>query len=49
LEGELEATLNFQNRTIMFIAKLVLHVIVISDSKEEVEIIPQPVVEEISQ
>jgi hypothetical protein len=49
LEEELEAALNILKRTIMFTTKLVPHVIVISDSKEEVEIRPQPIIEEISQ
>jgi hypothetical protein len=45
LEEELEATLNFLRRTIIYITKLTPHVIVISNSKE-VEIEPQPVIEE---
>ncbi len=47
LEEELEASLNFLKKTIMFTTKLVPHIIVISDSKKEV--IPQPIIEEISQ
>jgi cell division protein FtsX len=49
LEKELEATLNFLKRTITSTAKPIPQVIVISNSKEKVEIRPQPVVEEISQ
>jgi hypothetical protein len=46
LEEELEATLNFSRRTITFTTKPISHVIVISYLKEEVEIRPQPIVEE---
>jgi hypothetical protein len=46
LEEELEATLNFLRTTITFTAKPTPHVIVILDSKEEVEIRPQHVIEE---
>jgi hypothetical protein len=41
LEEELEATLNFLRKTTIFTTKLAPHVIVISYSKEEVEIRPQ--------
>jgi hypothetical protein len=46
LEEELETTLNFLRKTITSIAKLVPKVIVISNSKEEVEVGPQLVIEE---
>jgi len=46
LEKELEATLNFLKKTITFTTTPAPQVIVISDSKEEVEIIPQPIIEE---
>jgi hypothetical protein len=46
LEEELETTLNFLKRTTTFITKLILEVKVILDLEEEVEIGPQPIVEE---
>jgi hypothetical protein len=46
LEEELEATLNFLRKTTMSTTKPIPQVIVISNSKEEVEIKPQHVVEE---
>jgi len=46
LEKELKATLNFLRRTTTFIAKLVPQIIVISNSKEEMEIKLQLVIEE---
>jgi hypothetical protein len=46
LEEELKASLNFLMKTITSIAKPAPHVIVILDSKEEVEIGLQPVIEE---
>jgi uncharacterized protein affecting Mg2+/Co2+ transport len=46
LEKELKATLIFKRKTTTSTTKLVPHVIVISDSKEKVEIKPQLVVEE---
>ncbi len=46
MEEELETTLNFLRKTITSIAKLVPKVIVISNSKEEVEVGPQLVIEE---
>jgi hypothetical protein len=46
LKEELEATLNFLNRTTTSIAKPTPHVILISNSKEEMEIKLEPVVEE---
>ncbi len=46
LEEELEKTLNFLKKPTIFIAKPTPHVIVISNSKEEVEIRPQPIIEE---
>ncbi len=49
MEKKLEVTLNFLRRIITSIAKLVLHVIVILNSEEEMEIRLQPIVEEISQ
>jgi hypothetical protein len=49
LEKKLEVTLNFLRRIITSIAKLVLHVIVILNSEEEMEIRLQPIIEEISQ
>jgi hypothetical protein len=46
LEEELEATLNFPRTTITSTSKLVPQIIVISNSKEEVEVGPQPIVQE---
>ncbi len=46
LEEELEVALNFLKRTITFTATLAPQVIVILDLEEEVEIIPQPIIEE---
>jgi hypothetical protein len=46
LEEELKAALNFLKKTITSTTTLAPQVIVISDLKEEVEIIPQHVVEE---
>jgi hypothetical protein len=46
LEKELKATLNFLRKTTTSITKLIPQVIVISNSKEEVEVGPQLVVEE---
>ncbi len=46
MEEELETTLNFLKRTTTFITKLILEVKVILDLEEEVEIGPQPIVEE---
>jgi hypothetical protein len=49
LEEELEIKQNFPRRTTTSITKLIPHVIVISNSEEEMDIRPKPVVEEISQ
>jgi hypothetical protein len=46
LEKLLETTLNFLRKTITSTTTPTPQVIIISDSKEEVEIIPQPIVEE---
>lgn len=46
LEEEVEATLNFLSRTITSIVKPTPQIIVILDSKEEMEIRPQPIVKE---
>jgi hypothetical protein len=46
LEEELEATLNFPRTTITSTSKLVPQIIVISNSKEEIEVGPQPIVQE---
>jgi hypothetical protein len=46
LEEELEATLNFLKKTTTSIVKPVPQVIIISDSKEEVEVGPQVIIEE---
>jgi hypothetical protein len=46
LEDKLEITLNFLKKIITFTGKLVPQIIVISYSKEEVEVRPQFVVEE---
>ncbi len=43
---EIEVTLNFLRRTITSIIKPAPHVIIILDSKEEMEIRPQPIVDE---
>jgi hypothetical protein len=48
LEEKLEVSLNFFFKTTTSIAKLVPHVVVILNLGEEVEIRPQPIVEEIS-
>jgi hypothetical protein len=45
LKEELKIVLNFSRRTIIFTTKLAPQVIVILDLEEEVEIIPQHVVE----
>ncbi len=46
MEEELEATLNFPRTTITSTSKLVPQIIVISNSKEEIEVGPQPIVQE---
>ncbi len=46
MEDKLEITLNFLKKIITFTGKLVPQIIVISYSKEEVEVRPQFVVEE---
>ncbi len=46
LEEELDVTLNFLRITTTSIAKLTPHVIVISDSKENMEIRLEPIIEE---
>jgi hypothetical protein len=46
LEEELKVALNFLRRIAISIAKPVLHVTIILNSKEEVEIGPQPIIEE---
>jgi hypothetical protein len=46
LEKELKATLNFLRKATTFIAKPVPQVIIISYSKEEMVIRPQPIIEE---
>lgn len=46
LEEELEVTLNFLKRTIIFITKPASQVIIISNLEEEVEIRPQIVIKE---
>jgi hypothetical protein len=46
LEEEWEATLNFLRRTITSTAKPIPQVIIILDLEEEVEVRPQPTVEE---
>ncbi len=46
LEEELEATLNFLRKPTTSTTKPIPQVIVISNSKEEVQVGPQPVIEE---